>query len=121
LDEYFASDREEYYLKLRQARELDYDLTYWLDYIARGVLVTLENAVRRIYQLSISPKNDISLSDKQESLINFVKQNAGCSSKDIGTALKINRARVNQLVAPLVKAGIVKVEGKARTTKYMLN
>jgi Fic family protein len=121
LDEYFAHDRETYYLKIRQARELDYDLTYWLDYVAQGVLVTLENAMHRIYQLSISPQKDVSLSDKQESLINFVKQNAGCSSKDIGTTLKINRARVNQLVAPLVKAGIIKVEGKARTTKYYLS
>lgn len=121
LDEYFANDREKYYMKIRQARELDYDLTYWLDYIAQGVLESLEDAMRRIYQLAISPKKDISLSDKQESLINFIKQKAGCSSKDIGTALKVNRARVNQLIAPLVKAGIIRMEGKARTTKYYLS
>lgn len=121
LDEYFAHDREAYYLKIRQAREWDYDLTGWLDYTVQGVLETLENAMRRIYQLALSPKKDILLTDKQESLINFIKQNPGCSSKDIGAALKIHRARVNQLVAPLVKAGIVKVEGKARTTKYILS
>ncbi len=120
LDEYFANDREAYYLKITQARERDEDLTYWLDYVAKGVLETLENTVRRIYQMAISPKQDISLSDKQELLINFIKQNAGCSSKEIGLALKVNRARVNQLITPLVKAGIVSMEGKARMTKYYL-
>ncbi len=120
LDEYYANDRKAYYLKIQQARELDYDLTYWLDYIAQGILGTLENAMQRIYQLSISPRKNISLSEKQELMINFIKQNAGCNSKELGVALKINRARVNQLISPLVKAGIIKMEGKARTTKYFL-
>lgn len=121
LDEYFAQDREKYYRKIRQARELDYDLTYWLDYLAQGVLETLESALGRIYQLAVSPKKEIALSGKQEELIHFIKQNAGCSSKDIGAAMKINRARVNQLIAPLIKAGIVGMAGKARATKYYLS
>lgn len=121
LDEYFANDREEYYLKIRQARELDDDLTYWLDYIAKGVLESLENTMRRIYQLAISPKQDVQITEKQEMLIHFIKRNAGCGSRDIGGALKVNRARVNQLIGPLVKAGIVMAEGKARTTKYFLS
>ena len=122
LDEYFARDREKYYMKIRQAREMDYDLTYWLEYVAQGVLETLEHALSRIYQLSVShSKKNISLSAKQESLIHFIKQNAGCGSQEIGVGLKINRARVNQLVAPLVKAGVVRMEGKARTTRYYLS
>lgn len=121
LDEYFAQDRGKYYLKINQARELDYDLTYWLEYIGQGVLETLESAVRRIYQLGISPKKEIALSGKQEALIRFVKQNESCSSKEIGAALKINRARVNQLISPMIKGGIIKVVGKARATKYYLS
>jgi cell filamentation protein, protein adenylyltransferase len=121
LDEYFSSDREAYYLKIRQARELDYDLTHWLEYIAKGVLESLENTIRRVYQLAISPKKDVLLSAKQEVLIHFIKLNGGCGSKDIGAALKVNRARVNQLITPLVKAGIIRIEGKARTTKYFLS
>lgn len=121
MDDYFANDREKYYLKIRQVRELDYDFTYWLDYIAQGVLETMENVLKRIYQLAVSPEKEVRLSAKQEELINFVKQYHGSGSKDIGNILKINRARVNQLIAPLVKAGIIKTEGKARTTKYYLS
>ena len=120
LDDYFAEDRKQYYLKIRQVRELDGDLTYWLDYVAKGVAASMEKALTHIRQLAISPKQDVVLSLKQEELLRFLKQNAGCGSKEIGAALKINRARVNQLIAPLVKAGIVRVEGKARTTKYTL-
>jgi len=120
LDDYFARDREMYYMKIRQARELDYDLTYWLDYVAKGILETMDDVMRRIYQLSASPAKPVAISAKQEVLIHFLKQNHGCGSKEIGEGLKINRARVNQLIAPLVKAGLVKVEGKARTTRYYL-
>ncbi len=120
LDEYFAQDRVKYYAKIQQVRDLDGDLTYWLDYVAQGVWETLENVMKRIYQLAVSPKQEVALSAKQEVLIHFVKHHAGCGSKEISEALNINRARVSQLMAPLVKAKIVRVEGKARTTKYTL-
>ncbi len=120
LDNYFANDRQEYYLKIQQVRDLDYDFTYWLDYVAQGVLEAMENTMGRIYQLAIFPEKEISLSTKQEELINFIKSNPSCGSKTISDKLKINRARVNQLISPLIKAGIVKVEGKARSTKYFI-
>jgi Fic family protein len=121
LDKYFANDRNKYYLKIQQVRDLDYDFTYWLDYVAQGVLESMENAMGRVYRLAISPNEEITLSAKQEELINFIKQNAGCGSKAIGIALKINRARVNQLISPLINAGIIKVSGKAKATKYSIN
>lgn len=120
LDKYFADDRKKYYLKIQQVRDLDYDFTYWLDYVAQGVLETMEDVRRRLHRLAVSPKEDIALSDKQEELINFVRQNAGCGSKKISSSLKINRARVNQLISPLIKAGIIEVRGKARATKYFI-
>lgn len=121
IDKYFANDRQKYYLKIQQVRDLDYDFTYWLDYVAQGILETLESAIRRTYKLAISPNEEIAISAKQEELINFVRQNAGCGSKTIGNALKINKARVNQLISPLVKAGIIKVRGKARATRYFID
>jgi phage antirepressor YoqD-like protein len=41
-------------------------------------------------------------------------------SREICKLLKINRARVNQLILPLIKVKIIKTEGKARATKYYL-
>lgn len=120
LDKYFAGDRQKYYLKIQQVRDLDYDFTYWLDYVARGILETMENAMRRIYQLAVSPQEEITLSAKQEELIGYIKQNPGCGSRAIGAALNVNRARVNQLISPLIKAGIVKVSGKAKSTRYFI-
>lgn len=120
LDDYFANDRQKYYLKIQQVRDLDYDFTYWLDYVAQGILDSMENVMRRIYQLAISPKEEIVLSARQEELLSFIKYNPGCGSKTISDALKVNRARVNQLILPLVKAKIVKVRGKARSTRYFI-
>lgn len=120
LDEYFENDRDQYYLKITQVRELDYDFTYWIDYIAEGLLGTLQNTMRRIYQLSISPEKTIELSEKQEMLINYIKKNPGCNSSKIGQDLNINRARVNQLITPFVQGGVIRVEGRARATRYYL-
>jgi len=39
----------------------------------------------------------------------------------IGKNMKINRARVNQLISPLVRLGMVTREGAARAARYSLN
>jgi len=36
LDEFFGQDRQRYYNKIQQARDLDDDLSYWLEYVAAG-------------------------------------------------------------------------------------
>lgn len=72
LDEYFEQDRQQYYLKIQQARDLDDDLSYWLD------------------------------------------------SPEIEKAFSISRARVNQIIKPLIDAGLVIREGQTRATTYRL-
>jgi DNA-binding MarR family transcriptional regulator len=70
---------------------------------------------------AISDQHDIHLTPKQEEVLNLLKQAGIAGSSQICKAMKINRARVNQLVAPLVKAGIIVKEGATRGTRYRLN
>ncbi len=37
----YERDRQTYYDKIQQARDLDDDLTYWLKYVCQGVVGTL--------------------------------------------------------------------------------
>ena len=120
LDDFYANDRQRYYVKIQQARDLDYDLTHWTEYVAEGVASAVEQAYARISKLALSPKQKIVITPKQEQLVELLNMEGVLNSPDIGRLLKINRARVNQLVAPLVKAGIIRQEGSARATRYSL-
>jgi len=121
LDDFFAQDRKRYYQKIQQIRELDYDFTYWIEYVAEGILETVEKLYNRIKRLILSSVGKITVTPKQEELINILSRDGFLSSSELCNILKINRARVNQLIVPLIKASIVKKEGKARATRYFLN
>jgi len=121
LDEYYAGDRERYYDKIQQARDLDYDLTYWIDYVTEGILETVEKLYARIRRLSFSATAQIAITPKQEALVEFLSMHGMLNSSELSTLLQVNRARINQLIAPLVKANIVVQEGRARATRYYLN
>ena len=68
LDDFFASDKKRYYMKIEQARELDNDLTYWIEYVTEGVIKTLKDVKNRIEELQVSTKTKIRLSARQEEL-----------------------------------------------------
>jgi len=120
LDDFYAEDRKLYYKKIQQARDLDYDLTYWIEYVAQGVLDAIRRVYARVSRVSLSSKKKIIVTPKQEELIEILSMQGALGSADMGRILKVNRARVNQIVAPLVKSNIIKKEGNARATRYSL-
>jgi len=121
LDDFYAQDRDKYYAKIQQVRDLDYDFTYWIDYVAQGLLETIEKVYLRLSNLAHGVTGKITITPKQEKLIDLLGENGSLGSKELCRLLKINRARVNQLITPLVKAKIIRKDGVARATRYSLN
>lgn len=121
LDEYFEQDRQQYYLKIQQARDLDDDLSYWLEYVADGVVWTLKKVKERILGLNISVQAPhIILTKRQEDILRFMRDKGRIKSPDIEKAFSISRARVNQIIKPIIDAGLVIREGQTRATTYRL-
>jgi Fic family protein len=120
IDDFYSNDRDRYYEKIQQARELDGDLTCWIEYVAEGLLVACKDVFERIRDLSRSPRKKIRLTPKQEALLAVLRAREGIGSAEIGRQLKIGRARIHQLMAPLIRAGVLKREGRARATRYYL-
>lgn len=121
LDEYFLKEHQLYYDKLTQARELDHDLTYWLEYVAKGVVQALKDTKERILSLQVAHKGPkISLTKRQEDVLRLLRDKGRLKSPDIEDALKLTRARVAQIMQPLVKMGLVIREGQTRATTYRL-
>lgn len=120
LDDFFAGDRKRYYLKIEQARELDNNLTYWIEYVTEGIVKTLKDVEKRIDDLRVSSKYKITLSPRQEDLVRIIRDKPSIGVADLKTGLKLTRARINQLLSPLIAAGMVSKEGKSRATRYKL-
>ncbi|MBU1026885.1 MAG: ANTAR domain-containing protein [Candidatus Margulisbacteria bacterium] len=57
---------------------------------------------------------------RQEEILDLLKKRQSLRTKELQRFLKLTRARINQLIAPLVKQGLIKNEGKARATVYRL-
>jgi len=120
LDDHFALNRKFYYEKIEQARELDGDLTYWIEYVAEGIIAALRRVKKRVEELMASSGTNIMLSARQEELIRLLRDNGTMNVAAIIDKMKITRARINQIMQPLVEAGIVEAVGKARATVYRL-
>ncbi len=121
LDEFFNENRQTYYLKIQQARDLDDDLTYWIEYVAEGVVSTLKKVKERVHSLKISQKNiKISLTQRQEDFLIFLRDHGRVKSTDFEKEFKMTRSRVNQIIRPLVEQGLVFQEGYTRATTYIL-
>lgn len=120
LDDYFAGNRERYYQKIQQARELDDDLTHWIEYVAGGAVQTLKDVKKRVEGLQVSSKTEISLSPRQEELLRLLRDKASLSVADLRTELGLTRARINQIISPLIKEGLIVKKGQSKATRYLL-
>ncbi len=122
LDEYYERDRQKYYQKIQQARDLDDDLTYWLEYVAQGVVDTLHQTKERILSLQISAKAArLILTKRQEDFLRFLRDHGRVKSPQLEKAFQLTRARVGQILKPLIAANLVVREGHTRATTYRLN
>jgi Fic family protein len=120
LDEFFAQDRAKYYDMIQQTHDMDGDYTYWVEYVAQGLARSVEMASQQIKEASVRSKG-VEVTPKQEELLDLLGKMGILGSVQIGQTMKINRARVNQLIAPLVRAGIIQKEGAARSVRYRLS
>jgi len=120
LDDFFAQNRSRYYDMIQQARDMDGDFTHWVEYVAQGLAWSHEDLQNRIKTGALRLQG-VSLTPKQEELLDLLKRKDLLGAPEIGKTMKINRARVNQLISPLVRLGLVIREGAARAARYRLN
>jgi DNA-binding CsgD family transcriptional regulator len=120
LDDFFAQDRARYYQMIQETRDMDGDYTSWVEYVASGLAFSATAMQNRIKEGSLRLQR-VSLTPKQEELLALLRDQGVVGSLQICAAMKINRARVHQLIAPLVRFGIVAREGAARSVRYRLN
>ncbi len=120
LDDFFAQDRTRYYDMIQQTREMDDDYTYWVEYVAEGLRSSVVIVQGRIKEGSFK-LTQVSLTPKQEELVVLIGKYGVLGASQICKEMKVNRSRVNQLILPLVRSGIIIRAGAARAVRYRLN
>ena len=60
------------------------------------------------------------LNNRQQEILQLLKEQSLLPSKEIQRVLNLTRARIHQLITPLINQGLVKKEGNARATIYSI-
>jgi predicted transcriptional regulator len=60
------------------------------------------------------------ISPRQQELLDKLKEQPDIASHELCDRLGITRGRLNQLIVPLIKQGLVKRQGAARATVYQI-
>ncbi|PKQ29269.1 MAG: hypothetical protein CVT60_06290 [Actinobacteria bacterium HGW-Actinobacteria-10] len=120
VDEYFWEDRPSYYEALEQVREAGEDLSQWLEYCARGLLLTLERAWDRIQAASVGGAERIVLRPRQEQLLAILAAQGSAAPSEIWQALGVSRQGAMDLINPLIAAGLIEKVGTKKSGRYRL-
>lgn len=125
LDDYYDSDRQEYYRVLQSVDQKTTDLTGWLEYFVEGVKVSIERVKERVARLSSerlrkSKRGQIALTERQMKIIEFINQNGRIRNRDIREMLKISDEAARKEINKLKNKGVLKREGKGRAVYYIL-
>ncbi len=122
IDEFYWEDRARYYASLATVPKAGGDLTAWLEYTTGGVRVTLERVWLRVQQFAAkSGARKTVLRPSQERLLTLLRENHdGLAPAEIWAALAVTKQGAAHILAPLLKAKLVKRIGTRKTGCYIL-
>jgi Fic family protein len=125
LDDYYDMDRTEYYKALRAVHSQKRDLTGWLEYFVEGVAVSIDAVRERVVRLSVErvkakKKGQIALTERQMRIVEYINKYGKINTGDVATMFKTSRQAALKEIGKLVLLEIVKREGQARSSYYVM-
>lgn len=125
LDDYYDSDRPAYYKALQSVDQKTLDLTEWLEYFVEGVKVSIDAVKERIIRLSSGrlrkvKRGQISLTERQMQIVEFINQNGKITNKNVREMFKISDRAALKEIKKLADLKVIKSEGKGRSLYYIL-
>lgn len=122
IDEFYWEDRSRYYAGLAAVPKTGGDLSAWLEYTTEGLRLTLERVWLRVQQLAAkSGAKKTVLRPSQEKLLHLLRdQPEGLTPAAIWAALKVTKQGAAHILAPLLKAKLVKRVGTRKSGRYQL-
>jgi len=125
LDDYYDSDRPDYYKALQSVDQDTLDMTNWLEYFVKGVNVSIEAVKERVIRLSSerlrkTERGQIALTERQMRIVEFINQNGTITNRDVRKMFRISDRAALKEIRKLVDLKVIKSEGKGRSLYYVL-
>jgi len=120
LDEVLLEQREFYIKNLQRIQVEKQDLGGWLEFMVETVLETLERIEKRILAIGASYEKPVSLTIRQEKLLNLLRERGQLSISAIAAALKVTVPGAHYVIKPLIKHLLINKSGSHKQTKYSL-
>jgi len=125
LDDYYDSDRPDYYKALRSVNQNTLDLTRWLEYFVEGVNMSVEVVKERVIRLSSerlrkTKKGQIALTERQMKIVEYINLHGKISNKDAREMFKLSDEGALKEIKKLLRLGVIKRRGKGRGLHYVL-
>jgi len=124
LDDFYDIDRHQYSDKLHTADTGD--KSEWLEYFLEGIATSLQSALARIEELSNSTIDEIAgekrvlVSSREEEVLQIIIDKKAIKSSDLEDAFAVSRQQAHQLLASLVKKGLLEKHGSTKSSFYKL-
>jgi Fic family protein len=120
VDEYYWENRPAYYSALAAVERAGNDLTGWLEYSAKGLKRTLEQAWLRVQSIQTKDQRKITLTVKQERLLALLRDHGAMSPREIWDSLGLSKQGAMNVINPLLKAGLIEKHGSKKSGRYVL-
>ncbi|MBI4680901.1 MAG: Fic family protein [Nitrospirae bacterium] len=124
LDDFYDRDRQAYYAALKTAQKNNNDITKWLEYFTTGVAYSVNEVKEAVLKLGskkkLISKTQVSLTDKQMKIVEFINAHGKATNKDLQKLFNISAQAVHKELAKLVEVKVIKPQGKGRSLYYVL-
>jgi Fic family protein len=121
LPEFYENERERYYREIERVRAAGDDLTPWVEYVAGGVVETLDKTRRRIDSREFAGRGAaLRLNRSQQAILDLLSPGIALSGPELCAEMKCSRGLLSRWMIPLVKAGLVVREGATKGASYRL-
>jgi Fic family protein len=121
VDEFYWEDRARYYAGLAGVNAAGGDLTGWLEYATGGLRGILDRVWLRVQELAAQAgRKKTVLRPRQEQLLHLLRERHGLAPAELWAALGVTKQGAAHLLAPLLKAKLVRRVGTRKNGRYLL-
>jgi len=126
LEEYYDQNLEEYYKAIESVEETDEDMTFWLEFFAKGLSIELSRIKNKILKLSrdFNMKKlvgQVALNSRQVKIIKFIQKNGSFRNQDYSDLLaNVSDDTILRDLKDLIDKEILKKEGKTKSARYVI-
>jgi Fic family protein len=121
LEEYFRRDLAAFQ-EATESVSKNQNLTFWLEYFAKGVETQLEKALEDIASSRFKthlPASFWNLNDRQKEILSILEQpGSTITNKKVQQLFKISQITASRDLSRLASLGLIFVNGKGRSTYY---